>query len=156
MASMARKMRPDKIKKTTGTMTEEMRDQEDDLRTAQVQEQEEDWHTEQTVEQTETIEVYELVSTVVTTDDDMRRMADLNDEFTHTMDPILRMYNAAMHVTETRMNIIKDEGVFRLYDHQATLILTDEKQLRRIAEHPEMPTESRIPRRTSHRWLPVK
>ena len=37
------------------------------------------------------------------------------------------------------MNIIKDEGVFRLYDHQATLILTDEKQLRRIAEHPEMP-----------------
>jgi len=37
------------------------------------------------------------------------------------------------------MDIIKDEGVFRLYDHQATLILTDEKQLRRIAEHPEMP-----------------
>lgn len=113
MASMARKMRPDKIKKTTGTMTEEMRDQEDDLRTAQVQEQEEDWYTEQTVEQTETIEVYELVSTVVTTDDDMRRMADLNDEFTHTMDPILRMYNAAMHVTETRMNIIKDEFKYR-------------------------------------------
>ena len=37
------------------------------------------------------------------------------------------------------MNIIKDEGVFRLYDRLATLILTDEKQLRRIAENPEMP-----------------
>lgn len=37
------------------------------------------------------------------------------------------------------MNIIRNEGVFRLYDHHATLILTDEKQLRRIVEHPEMP-----------------
>lgn len=37
------------------------------------------------------------------------------------------------------MRIVRDEGVFRLYDRQTTLILTDEKQLRRIAENPEQP-----------------
>lgn len=35
------------------------------------------------------------------------------------------------------MKLIKKEGVFRLYDRQATLILTDEKQLARIAESPD-------------------
>lgn len=37
------------------------------------------------------------------------------------------------------MNIIKNEGVFRLFDRQGTLILTDEKQLDRIIEGPETP-----------------
>ena len=61
----------------------------------------------------ETIEVYELVTSQATTGEDMRHMADIHDEFMHTMDPILRMYNAAMNVTETRMNIIKDEFKYR-------------------------------------------
>lgn len=67
---------------------------------------------EQTIEgEAHTIEVYELMTTGK--GDDMRRMADISDEFRHTMDPILRMYNAAMNVTETRMNIIKDEFKYR-------------------------------------------
>jgi len=37
------------------------------------------------------------------------------------------------------MHIVKNEGVFRLYDRQSTLILTDEKQLLRIVEHPDLP-----------------
>ena len=37
------------------------------------------------------------------------------------------------------MNIIKNEGVFRLFDRHGTLILTDEKQLDRIIEGPETP-----------------
>ena len=37
------------------------------------------------------------------------------------------------------MRIVKNEGVFRLYDRQSTLILTDEKQLERIVEHPDKP-----------------
>lgn len=37
------------------------------------------------------------------------------------------------------MDIIRKEGVFRLFDRQATLILTDEKQLERIATEPDKP-----------------
>ena len=37
------------------------------------------------------------------------------------------------------MRIIKNEGVFRLFDRGTTLILTDEKQLARIAENPDLP-----------------
>jgi putative GTP pyrophosphokinase len=45
--------------------------------------------------------------------DDMRHMADIGEEFNRTMEPILRMYNAAMNMTETRMDIIKDEFKYR-------------------------------------------
>ena len=65
------------------------------------------------VEYEEAIEVYGLVPSSLSVTDDMRRIADINDEFSRTMDPILRMYNAAMNVTETRMNIIKDEFKYR-------------------------------------------
>lgn len=61
----------------------------------------------------EQIEVYELMTSTISTGEDMRHMADIHEEFMHTMDPILRMYNAAMNVTETRMNIIKDEFKYR-------------------------------------------
>ena len=61
----------------------------------------------------EQIEVYELMTSTISAGDDMHHMADIHAEFTHTMDPILRMYNAAMNVTETRMNIIKDEFKYR-------------------------------------------
>ncbi|MBQ3079447.1 MAG: hypothetical protein IJC48_05525 [Clostridia bacterium] len=37
------------------------------------------------------------------------------------------------------MQILKKEGVFRLYDRNTSLILTDEKQLKRIAENPDKP-----------------
>jgi len=37
------------------------------------------------------------------------------------------------------MRIIKNEGVFRLSDRHTTLILTDEKQLARIADYPDLP-----------------
>lgn len=37
------------------------------------------------------------------------------------------------------MRIIKNEGVFRLGDRHTTLILTDEKQLARIADYPDLP-----------------
>ena len=65
------------------------------------------------VEYEEAIEVYGLVPSSLSVTDDMRRIADINDEFSRTLDPILRMYNAAMNVTETRMNIIKDEFKYR-------------------------------------------
>lgn len=72
---------------------------------------EEEWTEEVTYQ--ETLEVYEMVPMVNAAAEDMRRIADINEEFSHTMDPILRMYNAAMNVTETRMNIIKDEFKYR-------------------------------------------
>ncbi|MBQ2957159.1 MAG: hypothetical protein IJE08_11930 [Clostridia bacterium] len=37
------------------------------------------------------------------------------------------------------MKTIRNEGVFRLFDRSTTLILTDEKQLERIVEHPNLP-----------------
>lgn len=46
-------------------------------------------------------------------EDDMRHLASLQEEFSQAMDPILRLYNAAMNVTATRMSIIKDEFKFR-------------------------------------------
>lgn len=42
-------------------------------------------------------------------EDDMRHLASIQEEFSQAMDPILRLYNAAMNVTATRMSIIKDE-----------------------------------------------
>ena len=46
-------------------------------------------------------------------EDDMRHLASLQEEFSQAMDPILRLYNAAMNVTATRLSIIKDEFKFR-------------------------------------------
>ena len=37
------------------------------------------------------------------------------------------------------MEVIRKEGVFRLFDRQATLILTDERQLERLATDPDKP-----------------
>lgn len=45
--------------------------------------------------------------------DDMQRIADIQEEFSHTMDPILRLYNAAMNLTATRISIIRDEFQYR-------------------------------------------
>ena len=68
---------------------------------------------EEVLEIEESIEVCELMPCASPFADDMRHIADINDEFSRTMDPILRMYNAAINVTETRLNIIKDEFKYR-------------------------------------------
>ncbi len=64
------------------------------------------------IEEEKSVQIHELVP-VKGYVDDMKRIVDLNDEFTRTMDPILRMYNAAMNETATRISIIKDEFKYR-------------------------------------------
>ncbi len=64
------------------------------------------------IEEEKSVQIHELVP-VKGFVDDMKRIVDLNDEFTRTMDPILRMYNAAMNETATRISIIKDEFKYR-------------------------------------------
>ena len=104
-----------KMKKGKQDMEERQEETiEQDIEVQETYEEERGSTAYQTVDgRAETIEVYELVTSQSTTGEDMRHMADIHDEFMHTMDPILRMYNAAMNVTETRMNIIKDEFKYR-------------------------------------------
>lgn len=45
--------------------------------------------------------------------DNMRTIADMTEQFKHSIDPILRMYNAAMSATTARLEIIKDEFHYR-------------------------------------------
>ena len=61
----------------------------------------------------ETVSVHELVPMTVGIQDDMTRIADIGEEFSRTMDPILRLYNAAINVTTSRLDIIKDEFKYR-------------------------------------------
>ena len=61
----------------------------------------------------ETVSVHELVPMTVGIQDDMKKMADIGEEFSKTMDPILRLYNAAINVTTSRLYIIKDEFKYR-------------------------------------------
>ncbi len=61
----------------------------------------------------ETMSVTELVSMGNLYDDNLTRIAAMEEEFSHTMEPILKMYNAAMNMTTARLNIIKDEFEFR-------------------------------------------
>ena len=46
-------------------------------------------------------------------DHSMERIADMKDQFSQTIDPILRMYNAAMCATTARLEIIEDEFKYR-------------------------------------------
>ncbi|SFA76379.1 putative GTP pyrophosphokinase [Acetitomaculum ruminis DSM 5522] len=59
------------------------------------------------------IEVTALVPANTTVNDDMEYIADITDQFSATMDPILRMYSAAMSATTARLEIIKDEFKYR-------------------------------------------
>lgn len=43
----------------------------------------------------------------------MKTIADMTEQFTYTIDPVLRMYNAAMSETTARLEIIKDEFHYR-------------------------------------------
>ncbi len=46
-------------------------------------------------------------------DDDMEHIADTKEQSSQTIDPILRMYNAAMCATTARLEIIEDEFKYR-------------------------------------------
>ena len=61
----------------------------------------------------EVIQVYEVMSLQEAMNDDMERIADIKDEFSQTIDPILRMYNAALCATTARLEIIEDEFQYR-------------------------------------------
>ena len=65
------------------------------------------------VENADVICVNELVPMRIPMNDNMEKIADITDEFSQTMEPILRMYNAAMCATTARLDIIKDEFKFR-------------------------------------------
>lgn len=57
--------------------------------------------------------LYELVPMRCVGDDNMERIADMSDQFSRTIEPILRMYNAAMCATTARLEIIEDEFKYR-------------------------------------------
>lgn len=73
----------------------------------------EDGKMDTQIEVEENISVHELVPMTLGIQDDMSHMADIGEEFSHTMDPILRLYNAAINVTTSRLDIIKDEFQYR-------------------------------------------
>lgn len=61
----------------------------------------------------EVVEVNQVISLGVNHSDNMEKIADMSEHFSQTIDPILRMYNAAMNATTARMEIIRDEFHFR-------------------------------------------
>lgn len=61
----------------------------------------------------EVMHVNELVPVQMQIDNNMERIADMKEHFSQTIDPILRMYNAAMSVTTSRLEIMEDEFRFR-------------------------------------------
>lgn len=61
----------------------------------------------------ETLPVTELIPLNNAINDNMKAIADMNEQFMHTINPILRMYNAAMSAATARLEIIKDEFIYR-------------------------------------------
>ena len=68
---------------------------------------------EEVTAQENVIAVRDLVPMRAAMDDSMERIADMTDQFSQTIDPILRMYNAAMCATTARLEIIEDEFKYR-------------------------------------------
>ena len=74
---------------------------------------------EQTVVENDTygeqnvIKVNELMPVAFPQENNMERLADMTEEFSQSIDPILRMYSAAMSATTARLEIIKDEFKYR-------------------------------------------
>lgn len=68
---------------------------------------------EEVTVQENVIAVRDLVPMRAAMDDSMERIADMKDQFSQTIDPILRMYNAAMCATTARLEIIEDEFKYR-------------------------------------------
>ncbi len=65
------------------------------------------------IEKEEVIVMNELIPIGYQVNDDMKKIADMIDEFSQTIDPILRIYNAAMNATTARLDVIEDEFKFR-------------------------------------------
>ncbi len=68
---------------------------------------------EEVVVEEDTIIITELMPLSSPASDNMRTIADMTEQFTYTIDPILRMYNAAMSAATARLEIIKDEFHYR-------------------------------------------
>ena len=68
---------------------------------------------EEVTAQENVIAVRDLVPMRAAMDDSMERIADMKDQFSQTIDPILRMYNASMCATTARLEIIEDEFKYR-------------------------------------------
>ena len=68
---------------------------------------------EEVTAQENVIAVRDLVPMRAAMDDSMERIADMKDQFSQTIVPILRMYNAAMCATTARLEIIEDEFKYR-------------------------------------------
>ena len=68
---------------------------------------------EEVTAQENVIAVRDLVPMRAAMDDSMERIADMKDQFSQTIDPILRMYNAAMCASTARLEIIEDEFKYR-------------------------------------------
>ena len=68
---------------------------------------------EEVTAQENVIAVRDLVPMRAAMDDSMERIADMKDQFSQTIDPILRMYNAAMCAPTARLEIIEDEFKYR-------------------------------------------
>ena len=68
---------------------------------------------EEVTAQENVIAVRDLVPMRAAMDDSVERIADMKDQFSQTIDPILRMYNAAMCATTARLEIIEDEFKYR-------------------------------------------
>lgn len=64
-------------------------------------------------QQVEMFQMEEVMPTGMIYDNSMVRVADLSEEFLKIIEPILRMYNAAMNVTTARLDIIKDESKYK-------------------------------------------
>lgn len=59
------------------------------------------------------IRVNEIVPVAKVVSDNMEIIANMTEEFEQTIDPILKMYSAAMSVATARLDIIKDEFRYR-------------------------------------------
>lgn len=57
--------------------------------------------------------IYGIVPVASAFESNMEHIADMTDQFSRTIEPILRMYNSAMSVTKARLEIIQDEFNFR-------------------------------------------
>lgn len=55
----------------------------------------------------------ELVPLHTVQNENMEHIADMTEEFSQLMEPILRMYSAAMSATTARLEIVKDEFKYR-------------------------------------------
>ena len=84
---------------------------------------------EEVTAQENVIAVRDLVPMRAAMDDSMERIADMKDQFSQTIDPILRMYNAAMCATTARLEIIEDHIDTRLKSAKSILGKLQKKDL---------------------------